>query len=65
MAENVRVGAVGFLNAKPLYHRLEEFAPEIRLTLDFPSRLADRLAREELDVALIPSIEYARGVERI
>ena len=61
MAENVRVGAVGYLNAKPLYDGLEDLAPEVRLTLDYPSRLAVQLARGELDVALIPSIEYARG----
>lgn len=58
----VRAGVVGYLNAKPLYEGLEEFAPGVRLILDFPSRLADRLAAGELDVALIPSIEYARGI---
>ena len=60
----LRVGAVSYLNAKPLYHRLREFAPAVRLTLDYPSILADLLKRGELDVALIPSIEYLRGVER-
>src|SRR5207247_5213433 len=30
----------------------------VELVLDLPSRLADRLAAGELDVALIPSIEY-------
>ena len=64
MAETVRVGAVRYLNAKPLYEYLGEFAPTVRLVLDYPSRLADRLARDELDVALIPSIEYARGVSK-
>ena len=29
--------------------------------MDLPSRLADRLAAGELDVALIPSVEYLRG----
>ncbi|MDX2036116.1 MAG: menaquinone biosynthesis protein [Isosphaeraceae bacterium] len=57
----LRVGAVSYLNAKPLYHRLEEFAPGIELTMDYPSRLADRLAAGDLDVALIPSVEYLRG----
>jgi chorismate dehydratase len=57
----IRVGAVSYLNAKPLYHRLTEFAPGVELTMDVPSRLAERLARGELDVALIPSIEYFRG----
>ena len=61
MAEAMRVGAVSYLNAKPLYYRLGEFAPDVRLIMDLPSRLADRLARGELDVALIPSVEYLRG----
>jgi chorismate dehydratase len=55
---------VSYLNAKPLYHRLTEFAPGIVLEMDLPSRLADRLERGELDVALIPSVEYLRGAGR-
>ncbi len=61
MPEPIRVGAVSYLNAKPLYYRLEEFAPDVRLMMDVPSRLADRLASDDLDVALIPSVEYLRG----
>lgn len=57
----IRVGAVSYLNAKPLYYRLEELAPGVRLSMELPSRLAWGLARSELDVALIPSIEYFRG----
>lgn len=60
----VRVGAVSYLNAKPLYFRLEELAPSVSLELDLPSRLADRLSEGELDLALIPSVEYLRGVSR-
>jgi chorismate dehydratase len=40
MPSPIRVGAVSYLNAKPLYHRLTEFAPGITLTMDVPSRLA-------------------------
>ncbi len=61
MTANVRVGAVSYLNAKPLYHRLTELAPGVHLEMDLPSRLADRLAAGDLDVALIPSVEYLRG----
>ena len=61
MTAPLRVGAVSYLNAKPLYYRLEEFAPGTRLEIDVPSRLADRLAVGDLDVALIPSVEYLRG----
>jgi chorismate dehydratase len=59
----IRVGAVSYLNAKPLYYRLCEFAPEVRLSIDVPSKLAEQLADGSLDVALIPSVEYLRGVE--
>ncbi len=62
MSRLIRVGAVSYLNAKPLYYRLCEFAPSIQLSMEVPSRLAERLAAGELEVALIPSIEYFRGV---
>jgi chorismate dehydratase len=53
----IRVGAVSYLNTKPLVYFLPQMAREIRLSFDLPSRLADALATGELDVALIPSIE--------
>ena len=61
MAPAVRVGAVTYLNTKPLIHELETLAPDLELILDVPSRLADELAAGRLDVALIPVIEYFRG----
>jgi chorismate dehydratase len=61
MEHPVRVGAVNYLNTKPLIYDLEKLAPEAELILDVPSRLADRLAAGELDVALIPIIEYFRA----
>jgi chorismate dehydratase len=61
MAKPIRVGAVSYLNAKPLYYGLEQFARCVQLSLDVPSRLAERLAAGELDVALIPSVEYLRA----
>ena len=57
----VRVGAVTYLNTKPLIYELEVLAPNAELILDVPSRLADQLAAGELDVALIPVIEYFRA----
>lgn len=56
-----RVGAVSYLNTKPLIHGLDRLAPEIDLILEVPSRLASELASGRLDIALIPSIEYFRG----
>jgi chorismate dehydratase len=54
----IRSGAVEYLNTKPLGYGLPEHAPQSDVIFDVPSRLADRLAAEELDVALIPSVEY-------
>jgi chorismate dehydratase len=59
----IRVGAVSYLNAKPLYYGLCDLAPRVSLTMEVPSRLAEQLAACELDVALIPSVEYLRGVD--
>ena len=56
----LRVGAVNYLNTKPLVCGLESLAPEVELIFDFPSRLADDLAAARLDVALIPTIEFFR-----
>ncbi len=53
-----RVGAVSYLNTKPLIYALAELAPQADIVLDLPSRLADSLAAGRLDVALIPSIEF-------
>src|SRR5215470_12232835 len=59
--EPIRIGAVSYLNSKPLIYGLESLTPDAELILDYPSRLADRLERGELDVALIPIIEYFRS----
>ncbi len=53
-----RLGAVQYLNTKPLVHGLA--ATGVHLEYDLPSRLADRLAAGLLDVALIPSVELFR-----
>jgi chorismate dehydratase len=57
----VRIGAVNYLNSKPLVCGLEALAPEVRLSFDLPSRLADSLAAGRLDVALIPTVEFFRA----
>jgi chorismate dehydratase len=61
MSATIRVGAVNYLNTKPLIERLPDFAPNIALSLDLPSRLADQLAAGDLDVGLIPVVEFFRG----
>jgi chorismate dehydratase len=57
----MRIGAVNYLNSKPLVYGLESLAPDVRLYYDLPSRLADSLAAGRLDVALIPTVEFFRG----
>ncbi|MCA9245054.1 MAG: menaquinone biosynthesis protein [Phycisphaerales bacterium] len=56
----LELGAVSFLNARPLIHELDR-TPGIRLSTDVPSRLADRLADGAFDVALIPIIDVIRS----
>src|SRR3954471_16011848 len=58
---DMRIGAVNYLNSKPLVYGLDALAPDVRLSFDLPSRLADSLAAGRLDVALIPSVEFFRG----
>lgn len=56
----VRLGAVGFLNARPLVHELE-MQPRFELRYDTPSECARLLHERSIDVGMIPSIEYLRG----
>lgn len=61
MKKIMRIGAVEYLNTKPLIEGLDRVGEDVELSLELPSRLADRLAADELDVALIPVIEYFRA----
>jgi len=56
-----RIGAVSYLNTKPLVHGLAARAVGVRY--DLPSRLADQLAAGQLDVALIPVVETFRQAD--
>lgn len=57
----VRIGAVAYLNTRPLVFGLEQGTRGDRFALsyDVPSVLADRMHRGELDLALLPVIELA------
>jgi len=57
-AARIRVGAVRYLNALPLIHGLARRADRIELSMDVPSRLAEKLGAGRLDVAMIPAVEY-------
>ena len=54
-----KIGAVSYLNTKPLVEGMSQTADQYELHFDLPSRLADRLSAGELDVALIPVVEAA------
>jgi chorismate dehydratase len=58
----VRLGAVEYLNARPLVYGLAD-SPRFSLRFDLPSRCADLLHAGAVDLGLIPSIEFARGAE--
>jgi len=59
----LRIGAVTYLNTKPLVYGLQRRLPDAEIVFDLPSRLADRLAAGALDIALVPSIELAEHPE--
>jgi len=59
----VRLGAVDYLNARPLVYGLEMRTDIFSLRFDVPSKCAALLHEGSIDVGMIPSIEYLRGHE--
>ena len=57
----VRIGAVSYLNARPLVAGLESRPDRFAVRYDLPSTCARLLHAHEIDLGLIPSIEYLRG----
>jgi chorismate dehydratase len=51
---------VGYLNARPLVYQLDR-SPNFSIRFDIPSKCAELLHAGDIDVGLIPSIEYLRG----
>jgi chorismate dehydratase len=61
MNQSLRISLVDFLNARPLvWGLLHDPPPGVSISRDVPSVCADKLARGEADVGLIPSVEYQR-----
>ncbi|MBS1615295.1 MAG: menaquinone biosynthesis protein [Bacteroidetes bacterium] len=54
--QKIKVGAVSYLNTKPLLRGIahSSFTRDIMLRLDYPSRLAEMLMSDEIDIALLP-----------
>jgi chorismate dehydratase len=56
----VRLGAVSYLNARPLVYGLDAHS-QFQIRYDVPAECARLLHAYETDLGLIPSIEYLRG----
>ncbi len=56
MNSKIRVGAVSYLNTKPLLYGIEHssFIDSIELSVAYPSLLAKQLQNSEIDIALLP-----------
>ncbi len=56
MGRKIKVGAVSYLNTKPLIYGFEqgEMENEIDLLIDYPSKIADMLKNNEIDAGLVP-----------
>ena len=60
MVKKLRIGAVPYMNAKPLIYGLDQHPDEIEMVFEVPSLLPGMLNNDQIDVAIIPSIEYFR-----
>jgi chorismate dehydratase len=59
----IRLGAVSYLNTGPLVHELDARSDRFQIRFDVPARCAALLHENEVDLGLIPSIEYLRGAD--
>ena len=56
----LRLGAVSYLNTKPLVYGLEAFPDQFDVRFDVPAKCAELLHANQVDLGLIPAIEYLR-----
>ena len=56
MIQKIKVGAVSYLNTKPLIYGFEQgmMSEEMELVFDFPSNIARKLLNDEIDIGLVP-----------
>ena len=57
----LRLGAVSYLNTKPLVYGLDAYPDQFDVRFDVPAKCAELLHENKVDVGLIPAIEYPRG----
>ena len=52
----IRVGAVNYLNTKPLVYGFEHgmMAEKVDIKIDYPSKIAAMLLEDTIDVGLVP-----------
>src|SRR5688572_9559357 len=61
----VRLGAVSYLNTKPVVHGLDQRPDLFSVRFDVPAQCAALLHEGRIDLGLIPAIEYLRGDYRL
>ncbi|TVL99425.1 MAG: hypothetical protein CV087_18130 [Candidatus Brocadia sp. WS118] len=61
MIKKLRIGVVPYMNAKPLIYGLNQHRDSIELSFEVPALLPAMLNNDQIDVAIIPSIEYFRS----
>ncbi|MEO6252341.1 MAG: menaquinone biosynthesis protein [Ferruginibacter sp.] len=56
MTQKIKVGAVSYLNTKPLIYGFEQgqMKEEIELVIDYPANIASFLVNEQVDIGLVP-----------
>ncbi len=56
LERKIRVGAVSYLNTRPLLYGIENspVIDEISLITEYPARIADKLLLDEIDIGLVP-----------
>ncbi|MBL7695606.1 MAG: menaquinone biosynthesis protein [Ferruginibacter sp.] len=56
MAQKIKVGAVSYLNTKPLIYGFEQglMKDEVELLIDYPSNIASLLQTNQVDIGLVP-----------
>src|SRR5688500_681507 len=54
----IRLGAVSYLNTRPLVYDLERQTHRFTIRFDVPAKCAELLHAGDVDLGLIPSIEY-------
>ena len=62
MVQKIKVGAVSYLNTKPLIYGFEQgmMKDEINLIIDYPSKVAEMLIENKIDIGLIPVATISR-----